>query len=129
MRNKSTKIWVTILLILLLGVVFAVSYRYYKTDQELIQVKSNLEDLEMDLHNESIKLETTKTDLKTVKKERDDFKTKYTADELYIQELEKRYFKLFSYAQIAEEILAANGIDFLMVEGGLDTESLTGENQ
>jgi len=111
-------------LILIIGIVSAQSYRLYQTDQELIQIKSNYEDLEMEFHNESVKLEIKIKELNTATQEWDDLKIKHTANELYIQELEKRYFKLFSYAQVAEAILAANDIDFRMVEGGLDIKEL-----
>ena len=127
MITKREWIMIAIGLILIIGIITAQSYRFYQTDQELIQVKSNYEDLEMEFHNESVKLEIKIKELNTVTKERDDIQILYAVDELYISELEKRYIKLFSYAQVAEAILTANGIDFLMVEGGLDTESLKGE--
>ena len=118
-----------ILLFCLIGIVCSMGYRIYRIDQELIQEKNRTETLEFQLGVKNKTLETAQTDLKTITKERDDLQISYEADEIFIKKLESRYTKLYSYAQVAEAILTANGIEFRIVEGGLDLESLRGEDQ
>jgi len=129
MLPKRVRIIIMILLFCLLGIVCSMGYRIYRIDQELIQEKNRTETLEFQLGVKNKTLETAQTDLKTITKERDDLQISYEADEIFIKKIESRYTKLYSYAQVAEAILTANGIEFRIVEGGLDLESLRGEDQ
>lgn len=102
---------------------------------EKVDWKAEYEDLEMDYNNKAAKLEKEQENVRKLEAELADIKVKYYADELYINGSEDgsirgindKYRNLYLYATYAEEILIANGIEFRMVEGGLDYDSLRGE--
>ena len=56
------------------------------------------------------------------------YQTEYNYYKSKADEYKLKYDSLFLYALLAQDILEANGINFKMVEGGLDYDALRGEN-
>lgn len=60
--------------------------------------------------------ETLNQEKKDLQKKFDELNIDYKADELFIGTLESRVLKMQAWISIAEEILAANGIDFVYID-------------
>lgn len=133
MTGKKTWITITILTVLLIAAILYNIYIPAKSNQEskdkiiLLQTRNN--DLEIKLTSAEKELTETRHKLTGANQEIEQVTIKYLADELYITELESRYMKVYDYALMAQEILVAQGIEFRMVEGGLNYEKLLEDNE
>lgn len=130
MKNHL-KFWGAMVLMLALVVVGMVCCQ--KTEQ--VDWKAEYEDLEMDYNNSAAKLEKAEKKVRELEAELEDIKIKYYANRLFlygsddgeIKGLIDKYRNLYLYAIYAQDILIAQGIEFRMVEGGLDYDALRGE--
>lgn len=126
--RKRNKIIIYILLACLLGIQVWTSYQHYRADQALENLKATrnyrMESAEAELIKVEAKRKTAEHNLTGANQEIEQITIKYMADEIYIQNLEERYTNLYLYAIYAQEILVAQGIEFRMVEGGLNYEEL-----
>jgi len=115
------------------GFVIWVCYNSYQfnlaADQEQVLLKARNNVLEHDLAAAEKNLKETEHKLTGANQEIEQITIRYMADELYITELERRYTNIYLYALTAQEILVAQGIEFRMVEGGLDYKALSGEEK
>lgn len=80
------------------------------------ELRNYTKQLEVQLEVKGIELNDCRDELTGTNQLVESLQIKYSADELYISELERRFLKAKSYATIAESILLSNGIEFRRVD-------------
>lgn len=114
--NTILKIIIIITIIVLILAIYA-CIRTEQVKVENTNLKSQIKGLDLQLSVKCMELKDTKDELTGVYQQLENITIKYISNELYIGELESKYLSIYSYANCAESILLANGIEFYKVVG------------
>jgi uncharacterized protein YxeA len=85
-------------------------------DAKNYQLQQRSEMLEMTVIEQAKQIKDLQRTITGLNQANESLNVRYTSDEMYIDELESRYLKIYGYAQTAELILLANGIEFRYTE-------------
>ena len=86
----------------------------YRIETSQLRARNSM--LEIDSIEKSKIIKEQRNTITGLNQANESLNVRYTSDEMYIDELESRYLKIYGYAQTAELILLANGIEFRYTE-------------
>jgi len=120
MEQKLNKIEAAIIIVVvLIACVGWVTYGVFnkEKDEKISQLEARLDILEADRGQKQLNIDNYKKKITGLNQEVEQLTIKYTADEMYIEELESEYRIVLTYATVAESLLQAAGIDYTILQG------------
>lgn len=107
-----TKTIIILQLIIIIALCISIP-RYYR---QLDLLENRNKQLELQLEITVMELKNTQLELTGTYQQLEQVTIKFLADEVFIEDLQGRYLRLYSYANMAESILLANDIEFYKTE-------------
>jgi len=90
--------------------------------EKVSDLQAKIAILEADRGQKQLNIDAYKKKITGLNQEVERLTIKYTADEMYIEELESEYRIVLTYATVAESLLRAADIDYTILQGIEDEE-------
>ena len=90
--------------------------------EKVSDLQAKIAILEADRGQKQLNIDAYKKKITGLNQEVEQLTIKYTADEMYIEELESEYRIVLTYATVAESLLRAADIDYTILQGIEDEE-------
>ena len=91
-------------------------------EQQVADLQEKIDILEVDRYQKQLTIDDLRKKITGLNQEVEQLTIKYTADEMYIEELESEYRIVLTYATVAESLLRAADIDYTILQGIEDEE-------
>lgn len=115
MKLKLTTITIIIACITIIIVCIALP-RIDKVKSENAELRNYIKQLEVNINIKNIQIKDLQDDITGLNQELENTKINYYSDQLLLKEIKRRYIITASYAEVAESLLLANGIEFRQVD-------------
>ena len=97
-------------------IIIALCLTAYTYNQRMQMLKNRTETLEMQLGIKNIEVRDLKSELTGTYQELENLQINYAANQLFTKELKARFWKIKTYANLAEYMLVERGIEFRQVD-------------